>query len=125
MTEENEMVDMEPGATDISTDGGRLPRPFMGRGSIRRRHYRMPSASSISLSINDEQQGLLANDGELGIHANLSLESAFSMPTNLSTGIVRWKMFLTLYSLCTESCECFFFCTRRYPNWIINNKWKV
>ena len=48
-----------------ATDGGRLPRPFMGRGSMRRRHYRMPSASSINLSINDEQTGLLAHDGQL------------------------------------------------------------
>ncbi|XP_030852679.1 phospholipid-transporting ATPase ABCA1 isoform X2 [Strongylocentrotus purpuratus] len=76
VTEDNEMVDMEPGDTDISTDGGRLPRPFMGRGSIRRRHYRMPSASSINLSITDEHQGLLANDVTDAVHQEAMAQPA-------------------------------------------------
>ncbi|XP_063962912.1 phospholipid-transporting ATPase ABCA1-like isoform X2 [Lytechinus pictus] len=80
VTEENEMVDMEPGCTDIATDGGRLPRPFMGRGSIRRRHYRMPSASSINLSITDENQGLLANDVTDAVHQEAMAQPAQTEP---------------------------------------------
>ncbi|XP_071490342.1 phospholipid-transporting ATPase ABCA1-like [Diadema antillarum] len=86
VTEENEMVDMQPGTTDIATDGGRLPRPFMGRGSMRRRHYRMPSASSINLSINEETEGLLSNDVVDAVHQHVASQPPPPPPTGDGEG---------------------------------------
>ncbi|XP_033117050.1 phospholipid-transporting ATPase ABCA1-like isoform X2 [Anneissia japonica] len=48
---------------EILTDSGRLPRPFLGRGSLRRRSYRMPN-----LSCSDDQQTLLDDDECDNVH---------------------------------------------------------
>ena len=66
MTEEDTVF--TPANTDLYTDGGRLPRPFMGRGSLRRRDYRL--SSNASLQKTDDRSVLVNNEGRMDKNQN-------------------------------------------------------
>ncbi|XP_071811381.1 phospholipid-transporting ATPase ABCA1-like isoform X2 [Apostichopus japonicus] len=59
LTVAEESAEFREGDIDLGTDSGLLPRPFMGRGSLRRRGYQLPN---ITPTIDRDDVGLLQSD---------------------------------------------------------------
>lgn len=58
LTVAEESAEFQEGDIDLATDSGALPRPWMGRGSLRRRGYQLPNVHTIDR----DDVGLLQTD---------------------------------------------------------------